>query len=156
APPVARPVPPSTIAEGERQVRTYDGTFNDLSSPRMGAIGSTFGRNLNPVFAPELFDTPNPVTVARELLHRNTFVPARSLNILAAAWIQFQVHDWVNHARHPLGEKDVTVPLPQGMSWISEAGGKAEDVMRIAGNMEIGGYDGKPPIYFGNAASHWW
>ena len=48
------------------------------------------------------------------------------------------------------------VPLPTGMSWISEVGGKAEDVMRIAGNKEIGGYDGKPPIYFGNAASHWW
>ena len=37
-------------------------------------------------------------------------MPARSLNLLAAAWIQFQVHDWVNHARHPLGEDDVDGP----------------------------------------------
>ena len=44
------------------------------------------------------------MTVAQKLLHRDTFHPARSLNILAAAWIQFQVHDWVNHARHPLGQ----------------------------------------------------
>jgi len=35
------------------------------------------------------------------------------LNVLAAAWIQFQVHDWVSHARHALGEKDVIVPLPK-------------------------------------------
>ncbi|NTJ10402.1 peroxidase family protein [Rhizobium lusitanum] len=156
APPVARPTPPSAIAEGERQMRTYDGTFNDLSAPQMGAVGSTFGRNLAPVFAPELFDTPNPVVVAQQLMHRDTFIPARSLNILAAAWIQFQVHDWVNHARHPLGKKDVVVGLPAGMKWTSEVGGQPEDVMRIAGNMEIAGYAGKPPIYFGNAASHWW
>lgn len=156
APPVARPTPPLPIAEGERQMRTYDGTFNDLSSPQMGAVGSTFGRNLPPVYAPDLFDTPNPVVVAQQLLHRDTFIPARSLNILAAAWIQFQVHDWVNHARHPLGKKDVIVDLPAGMKWTSEVGGKPEDVMRIAGNVEIDGYAGKPPIYFGNAASHWW
>ncbi|MDL2408670.1 peroxidase family protein [Rhizobium calliandrae] len=156
APPIARPTPLPAIAEGERQMRTYDGTFNDLSAPKMGAVGSTFGRNLPPVFQPELFDTPNPVVVAQQLLHRDTFIPARSLNILAAAWIQFQVHDWVNHARHPLGEKDVVVGLPAGMKWTSEVGGKPEDVMRIAGNMEMSGYDGKPPIYFGNAASHWW
>lgn len=156
APPVARPAPPPAIAEGERQMRTYDGSFNDLSAPKMGAVGSTFGRNLTPVFAPQLFDTPNPVTVAQQLLHRDAFIPARSLNILAAAWIQFQVHDWVNHARHALGEKDVVVNMPSGLKWTSEVGGSAEDVMRIAGNVEMGGHDGRPPIFFGNAASHWW
>ncbi len=112
APPVARPTPPPAIAEGERQMRTYDGTFNDLSAPKMGAVGSTFGRNLTPVFVPELFDTPNPVVVAQQLLHRDTFIPARSLNILAAAWIQFQVHDWVNHARHPLGKRTWSLTFP--------------------------------------------
>lgn len=157
APPTARPVPPSGVEEGVRQVRTYDGSFNDLSQPNMGAIGSAFGRNLKPHFAPDLFDTPNPVTVARELLHRDTFIPARSLNILAAAWIQFQVHDWVNHARNPLGKDDIVVPLPKGMTWKSYVGGPAEDVMRIASNVagrEQG--DNRPPIYFGNNASQWW
>jgi len=157
APPKARPVPPPAIDEGVRQARTYEGTFNDLSSPRMGSLGSTFGRNLKPAFAPDLFDTPNPVTVAQQLLHRDIFHPARSLNILAAAWIQFQVHDWVNHARHPLGKDDIVVPLPQGMSWKNEVGGGYENVMRIAGNevqRETG--DDRPPIFFGNAASHWW
>ncbi|MFK0164480.1 peroxidase family protein [Rhizobium sp. NPDC090279] len=156
APPIARPEPPATVAEAERQMRSYDGSFNDLSAPKMGAVGSSFGRNLAPVYAPELFDTPNPVEVARELLHRKVFIPARSLNILAAAWIQFQVHDWVNHARHPLGKEDVVVRMPSGMTWTSKVGGIQEDVMRIAGNEEMPGYNGKPPIYFGNAASHWW
>ena len=131
--------------------------FNDLSVPKMGSVGSTFGRNLKPSYAPELFDTPNPVTVAQKLLHRDTFHPARSLNILAAAWIQFQVHDWVNHARHPLGKDDIVVPLPNGMKWTSKVGGSEESIMRIAGN-EVRGEAGgeRPPIFFGNAASHWW
>jgi hypothetical protein len=158
APPKARPLPPPEVDETVRQARTYEGTYNDLSAPKMGAVGSTFGRNLKPVFAPELFDTPNPVAVAQQLLHRKTFQPAASLNILAAAWIQFQVHDWVNHARHPLGsEHDVVVPLPSGMTWKSKVGGEPENVMRIAGNKML--HDpgnGLPPIYFGNDASHWW
>ena len=37
APPQARPVPPPPIAEDVRPARTYDGTFNDLSEPKMGA-----------------------------------------------------------------------------------------------------------------------
>ena len=98
-----------------------------LSVPKMGSVGSTFGRNLKPNFAPDLFDTPNPVTVAQQLLHRDTFHPARSLNILAAAWIQFQVHDWVNHARHPLGKDDIVVPLPDGMKWTSKVGGERRE-----------------------------
>jgi hypothetical protein len=156
APPTARPVPPP-IDETVRQARTYDGSFNDLSSPTMGAVGATFGRNIQPVYKPELFDTPNPVVVAQELLHRKAFIPARSLNILAAAWIQFQVHDWVNHARNPLGTNDVPVPLPSGMRWVNRVGGAPEDVMRIAGNKESpGGPDGRAPIYFGDVASHWW
>jgi hypothetical protein len=123
----------------------------------MGAHNATFGRNLAPILQPDLFDTPNPVVVARELLHRKDFIPARSLNILAAAWIQFQVHDWVDHARNPLGTSDVVVPLPPGMTWRSSVGGDLESVMRIAGNTGASapGPD-RPPIYFENAATHWW
>ncbi|WFP65884.1 peroxidase family protein [Mesorhizobium sp. WSM4904] len=156
APPEARPEPQPPIAEQVRQTRSYDGTYNDLSVPKMGAVGATFGRNLKPAYAPDLFDTPNPVVVAEKLLHRETFIPARSLNILAAAWIQFQVHDWVNHARNPLGTNDITVPLPPGMKWTNTVGGKPEQVMRIAGNQQLDRGPGWPPTYFGNAASHWW
>ena len=124
APPKAQPVP-EPIPERLRSERSYDGTYNDLSAPKMGAVGAAFGRNLKPQYRPDLFDTPNPVTVSRQLLYRESFVPATSLNVLAAAWIQFQVHDWVNHARHPLGVDDVSVPLPKGMTWRNSKDGPA-------------------------------
>lgn len=154
--PKAHPVPPP-IDEHLRVRRSYDGTYNDLSAPMMGALGSAFGRNLPPLYRPDLFDTPNPVIVSRELLHRDTFIPARSLNIIAAAWIQFQVHDWVNHKRYPAGMKSVEVPLPPGMTWSNTPGGAPEQVMRFAENEGVRPDGGaEPPILFANTASHWW
>jgi hypothetical protein len=151
APPTVRAVPDEP-GEEARVWRTFDGSFNDLSAPQMGAVGATFGRNLPADFRPDLYDEPNPVVVSRELLHRETFRPATSLNVLAAAWIQFQVHDWVNHARHPLGVDDVVVPLPPDTpGWHNTPGGPAEPHMRIGGNI---GRDGGR--LFSNAASHWW
>nr|MBA2599555.1 peroxidase [Actinomycetota bacterium] len=83
--------------------RTLDGTFNDLESPGMGSVGSRFGRNVPlqhtfPEKEPQLL-TPNPRLVSRELLTRERFQPATTLNVLAAAWIQFEVHDWFSHGK---------------------------------------------------------
>ena len=156
APPKVRSVP-LAIPEAERTARSYDGSYNDLSDPDMGRVGAAFGRNLRPVYRPDLFNDPNPVTVSRELLTRETFIPAKSLNILAAAWIQFQVHDWVSHARHKPGENDVVVPLPAGEPpWVSWPGGPAEAEMRISGNLELKPDPNQAPILFANSASHWW
>lgn len=153
APPAARPLPPPEPPEGMRTTRSFTGEWNDLSSPKMGAVGATFGRNLIPDFKQSLED-PNPIVVARALLDRKTFLPARSLNLLAAAWIQFQVHDWVNHAREKLGVNDVRVPLPDpSASWVNAVGGQPEREMRISGNISL---DGAGMHLFGNAASHWW
>jgi hypothetical protein len=159
APPAARPVPPAP-SETVRVWRTFDGSFNDLSAPTMGAAhASTFGRNLEFDHRPHLFNEPNPIVVSQELLYREVFLPARSLNLLAAAWIQFQVHDWVSHARHPLGTKDVVAPLPPGMAgWSNTPEGPPEPVMRIAGNVSVGGNlpDGSELPLFENQVSHWW
>jgi hypothetical protein len=155
APPKPRqvPLPPP---EDAHSARSADGTYNDLSEPQMGAVGAAFGRNLKADYRPDLFDVPNPVLVSQQLLTRDVFLPATSLNLLAAAWIQFQVHDWVNHARHPLGTNDVEVAMPDGMTWSSTVGGPEERTMRIAGNEAIGaGPDGTQRL-FANAASHWW
>ena len=152
APPRTRSVPPSPPEEA-RTVRNFDGTYNDLSAPKMGACGVTFGRNIKPDFSQDV-EEPNPITVSRELLHRKVFLPARSLNLLAACWIQFQVHDWVAHARYALGEKDVRVPLPKDVSsWVNVPGGEAEDVMRIAGNKAL---DDDGHQLFADEVSHWW
>lgn len=155
APPQSRPVP-AAPPESARWARTPDGSYNDLSAPAMGAVGAAFGRNLKPDYRPDAVNYPNPVTVSQRLLVRDHFRPATSLNLLAAAWIQFQVHDWVNHARHPLGVDDVLVPMPGGQRWASSVGGKAENLMRIAGNKSLArGTDG-PEVLFANDASHWW
>jgi hypothetical protein len=55
APPKPEPVP-SSIPEAVRMIRTFDGTYNDLSDPKMGSVDSTFGRNMQPVY------TPGPLT----------------------------------------------------------------------------------------------
>lgn len=157
------PVPPASmrvaapIPEDVRMKRTFNGKFNDLSVPEMGSVGSTFGRNIRPRLLPNLIDEPNPVTVADELLARKTFIPATSLNILAAAWIQFQVHDWVQHGHYPLGKKDLVVPMPDGRTWVSSVKGQPEDVMRIAGDIEVQASSSAvvSPTY-ANTVSHWW
>lgn len=152
APPAARPVPPDAAPE-ERTWRTYDGRANDLSDPMMGAVGAAFGRNMPLETIPP--DQPNAVTVCRELMDRKTFIPARSLNILAAAWIQFQVHDWVAHARRKLGEDDLAVPIPDKYpDWASHVGGEAGREMLISGN--IPHPRAKDPWVFANTTSHWW
>ncbi|MFE0381752.1 peroxidase family protein [Streptomyces inhibens] len=156
APPKTQSVP-EPVDERLRVARSYDGAYNDLSAPKMGAVGATFGRNLPPVYRPDQFDSPNPVTVSKQLLHRDTFLPARSLNVLAAAWIQFQVHDWVNHQRYPVGTKSVEVPLPPGSTWRNTPGGPPEKVMRFAENKGVHALGSLgPPALFANTASHWW
>ncbi|SDM01433.1 Animal haem peroxidase [Geodermatophilus siccatus] len=123
--------------------RTADGCWNDLSSPGMGATGARFGRNM-PVDSRQS-DLPDPVEVADQLLARKSFIPAPSLNVLAAAWIQFQVHDWVQHRRHPVGERSIDLPLPGERRWRNTTDGRPERVMRIAED------DGDR-----NQVSHWW
>lgn len=81
--------------------RHSDGIFNDLYQPLMGCAGRRFGRNVKRTLTKRPTDeeilTPNPRIVADTLLKRETFKPATIVNLLAAAWIQFQVHDWAVH-----------------------------------------------------------
>ncbi|BCA53127.1 hypothetical protein W02_02670 [Nitrospira sp. KM1] len=104
-----------------RTARTADGTFNDLQDPLMGSAGTRFARNfplkrLNDLFKEQVADrsqnllSPNPRNISRTLLTRDRFRPASSLNLFAAAWIQFQVHDWVNHRRRPPNPAGQTFP----------------------------------------------
>ena len=55
--------------------------------------------------------TPSPRVVSTELLTRKTFTPATTLNLLAAAWLQFQIRDWFSHGKSP---KDNPWQLPLG------------------------------------------
>ena len=69
----------------------------------MGAVGAPFGRNvpIDDTYRQNVSE-PNPRTVSRELLARKQFIPATTLNLLAAAWLQFEVHDWMSHGDNEL------------------------------------------------------
>ncbi|MGA9769625.1 MAG: peroxidase family protein [Blastocatellia bacterium] len=106
--------------ERQRMSRTVDGTYNDLKDPKMGCSGARFGRNvpldhITPEEGPALL-TPSPRTVSVELMTRNQFQPATILNLLAAAWIQFMLHDWLSHGNNEK-ENPIIVPLREGDDW---------------------------------------
>lgn len=89
--------------ERYRWARHSDGEFNSLERPLMGCRGMRFGRNFPRRFTPrpteEEIWTPNPRMISDKFMARQNgrFIPATSLNMLAAAWIQFQVHGLFNH-----------------------------------------------------------
>ena len=115
--------PPETNGSSEPSYltsRTWDGTFNDLEDPVMGSTGSRFGRNvpLEHTFSEQepRFSTPSARKVSRDLMTRDELIPATTLNILAAAWIQFEVHDWFSHGPNDLKEP-YDVSLADGDDW---------------------------------------
>ena len=102
-----------------RAMRTASGTQNDLQYPAMGCRGSRLGRNVpRSLTAPDLarLMIPNPLIVSQRLLARKEFKPATSLNLLAGAWIQFQVHDWFGHEKERLGG-DKQLQVPKAGDW---------------------------------------
>src|SRR6266700_113147 len=135
--------------------RTADGTHNDLQNPAMGMAGSRFGRNTPieytfPESEPAIL-TPNPRTVSLELLTREKFQPATTVNMLAAAWVQFMVRDWFSHGKSQkenpwqiaLRDDD---PWPEHPMKILRV---ARDPTRPANARNL------PPSYI-NTETHWW
>lgn len=148
---------PAASPDGRHLVaRTDDGSYNDLEHPEMGMAGTRFGRNV-PV--KEVFpDTnnlmnPNPRVISQRLLKRDQFIPATSLNVLAAAWIQFQNHDWFSHGNNKPDDK-IEIPLPEGDDWPQEhrpmaVGKTLDDPSRDPNDRS------NPPTYI-NEVTHWW
>jgi len=145
------PIPPD-LDQKLRDERTVDGTYNDLKYPKMGCAGRRFGRNVPLEHAhPDTANllNPSPRLVSRELMTRDTFKPATILNLMAASWIQFMVHDWFVHKRTPPSD-GIDIPLPPGDDW---PGGK----MRVGHSVPDPAPAGstRPPAY-ANLNSHWW
>ncbi len=103
-----------TPPEGVTHFRTADGSWNNLENPKEGAAGTRFGRNVQmEVTRPETETLlkPNPREISRHLLSREGEIKeVPFLNMLAAVWIQFQNHDWVNHGENVLNQL-IEVPL---------------------------------------------
>ena len=135
--------------------RTPGGRYNDLDDPDMGSADARFGRNfpldrVYPEPEPGMLE-PSPRTVSLELMTRHTFMPATSLNVLAAAWIQFMVHTWVDHGRSDVGEP-IEIPLEENDDW-------PEKPMRVSRTptdpTRSPGENGFPPTFL-NKVTHWW
>jgi len=154
--------PPSPACPpGAEHNRQVDGTCNDLDRTWMGSAGARFGRNMNPTGAfaqaeTETLMEPNPRDVSRVLFTRDTVngdqVPF--LNMLAAAWIQFMVHDWFNHinSQHELWEipLDAADPLYHPVHQTTLRVPKtAPDPTRLYSEGAMG------PTY-PNEVTHWW
>ena len=147
---VTLPWAPSQLPDGRRPLtRAADGTANDLTHEEMGSAGALFGRNVPPgEMAPSKVLTPNPRRVSLELLTRETFQPATTLNVLAAAWLEFEVHDWFSHGTNEVDDPwlvdlDPSDPWPQHPMQIQRTHRAAPTT------------DGKPPTY-ANTETHWW
>ena len=134
--------------------RTLDGTFNDLKQPLMGGVGSRFGRNIPlestwPEPEPHILE-PSPRVVSRELLTRTEFIPATIVNVLAAAWLQFEVHDWFSHGKDE-PEDPWEIELADDDPW-------EERPMRISRTRRDPSHSpesGTAPTFV-TADSHWW
>ena len=143
---------PADLDPALRNERTIEGTHNDLQYPAMGSAGRRFGRNvpLEHVF-PDTANllVPNPRVVSRELMTRDEFKPATILNLMAASWIQFMVHDWFVHKKSAPAD-GIEIPLAPGDDW---QGGK----MQVGRSVPDPGPAGstRPPAYT-NSNSHWW
>ena len=148
-PDVDRPPDPSYL-----HARSPDGVYNDLTVPEMGSTGTRFGRNVPLIYTyPDEAKllTPNPRTVSLELLTRDEFQPATILNTLAAAWLQFMVHDWLSHGKND-ASRLIEVPLSDDDPW-------HEHPMRVPRTMldptHTPADRGMPPTYI-NTETHWW
>ena len=156
-------IPAPLRPEPCRYARTVDGSYNDLSQPNVGRIGCRFGRNVPAADTvreelPGLL-TPSPREVSRRLLTRTNFLAADTLNVLAAAWLQFEVHDWFSHGRNPT-RPTWDVELAPGDDWWERAGqsGRAGSPMPIQPTRSDPHPDHVPggPPTFRSTETHWW
>ena len=136
-------------------VRTVDGTYNDLDKPAMGSLGCRFGRNVPPEHAHPEPDSqmlePSPRVVSRELLTRDCFIPATTLNVLAAAWIQFEVHDWFSHGKNQQDDP-WKIPIAADDPWP----GKQMLIERTRPDRSRTPADEGLPPTFTTDDTHWW
>ena len=107
----------SPSSPSRRRYRTYDGSQTDPDNPddgqdRARASGATC-RSRPRIRDEQSMLDPSPREVSNQLLNRDTFKPATTLNVLAACWLQFQNHDWFSHGDNSETEF-IQVPLRRG------------------------------------------
>lgn len=146
--------------ESAHHYRTADGSWNNLVDPKEGAAGTRFLRNICRSSISAALDRelmrPNPREISRRLLTRSGCMKEIPfLNLLAASWIQFQNHDWVNHGEllyeHPLEiplSKDDPIRVRYRQTSM-RVGRTQPDPTRHEEIEEIG-------VTYINEVTHWW
>jgi hypothetical protein len=150
--------------------RSADGSWNDLNKdadgrydPMVGAAWTRFYRNVGDDIGlestrPRENPGTNPVSV-REL-SRAMLAPQGPraevpfLNLWAAAWIQFMIHDWISHGSPDHGVVD-RVPLAPDDP-LRRYGVDTLDIPSTAADPTRGDADGSRPPTFLNEVTHWW
>ena len=149
-----------TPPQGATHFRTADGSWNNLSNPKEGAAGTRFLRNIQTeAIMPETghrLMTPNPREISRKLLTRKGEMPTVPfLNLLAATWIQFENHDWINHGEILLNDVH-EIPLAQD----DPARKKYQQDYILVGKTQPDPTrlpEGETaPVTFINEVTHWW
>ena len=120
----------------------------------MGMAGTRFGRNipLDKVLPvdPRRAVEPNPRVVSRRLLTRTRSCPRRAVNSLAAAWLQFMIHDWFTHGMSDTSRL-VDLPLRAGDAWPERPDADPADQRRPDPPAGAAG-----PVTHVNDFTHWW
>uniref|UniRef100_A0A0C9RII9 TSA: Wollemia nobilis Ref_Wollemi_Transcript_16112_2113 transcribed RNA sequence n=1 Tax=Wollemia nobilis TaxID=56998 RepID=A0A0C9RII9_9CONI len=94
--------------------RTADGNYNDPFDSGAGSDLTFFGRNMMPSPQKDKLLRPDPMVVASKLLARkNMSDTGKQFNMLAASWIQFMIHDWIDHVEDT---KQLTLTAPPGIA----------------------------------------
>ncbi len=149
-----------TPPPGVTHFRTADGTWNNLDDPKEGAAFTRFMRNVsNQAIRPASDDellSPNPRELSRIFLTRQgAMKEVPFLNLLAASWIQFQNHDWINHGEVVLTDV-IAIPLAEDdparrRYWQTHmfVGRTQPDPTQTPGKEET-------PLTFINEVTHWW
>ncbi|MEY2483636.1 MAG: hypothetical protein QOK24_2164 [Verrucomicrobiota bacterium] len=124
----------------------------------MGATDQRFGRNVPrehtfPEAEPGLLE-PSPREISRRVMARDAFIPARTLNLLAGAWIQFQTHDWFSHGE-VRRDQTFKIKLDPEDPMVTETGSDTMEIPRSALDPNPDSDSAQPPTYI-NTVSHWW
>ena len=148
-----RSIVSSPVGEHYVTARTADGTRNDLDDPTMGAAGMPFGRNIPfeqsyPENNWDVLEGPNPRTVSRKLMTRDAFKPATTLNLLAAAWLQFMIRDWFSHGKGD-NKSVLHLKLEEDDPW-------AHGHLRVPRTPSAPSQNSTSPPSYANTETHWW
>lgn len=125
--------------------RSADGRCNDLNITSMGMYKNRFGRNTNITIKQVLGQSsmilhPHPLKLNNLMKRKNgTFIESPNINLLGAAWVQFQIHDWFLHATDDRKPSIKVTNLNNQGNYF-----KFQPTLRDSDNYTV------------NEATHWW